>query len=102
MSPFRLEVAKRIAAINTAIGCPADVSIAAADRVRCGLSGGVGVLVTEHGWEPMDAWELAGADREKDSRPTGLPRVFRTVELVLFHAAGCSFKYSMRTLCGVR
>jgi hypothetical protein len=31
-----------------------------------------------------------------------LPRVFRTVEFVLFHAAACSFKYSMRTWCGVR
>jgi TrwC relaxase len=34
--PFRLEVAKRIAALNTAIGYPADASIAAADRARCG------------------------------------------------------------------
>jgi hypothetical protein len=32
----------------------------------------------------------------------GLPRVFRTVEFVLFHAASCSFKYSMRASCGVR
>jgi hypothetical protein len=32
--PFRLEVAKRIAALNTAIGSPADASIAAADRAR--------------------------------------------------------------------
>ena len=31
-----------------------------------------------------------------------LPRVFRTVEFVLFHAAACSFRYSMRTWCGVR
>jgi transposase len=33
---------------------------------------------------------------------TGLPRVFRTVGFVLFHAAACSFKYSMRTWWGVR
>jgi hypothetical protein len=32
----------------------------------------------------------------------GLPRVFRTVEFVLFHAASCSSKYSMRTSWGVR
>jgi len=32
--PFRVEVAKRIAALNTAIGRPADASIAAADRAR--------------------------------------------------------------------
>ena len=34
LRPFRLEVAKRIAALNTAIGKPADASIAAADRAR--------------------------------------------------------------------
>jgi integrase/recombinase XerC len=33
---------------------------------------------------------------------SGLPRVFRTVEFVLFHAAACSFRYSVRTSCGVR
>jgi hypothetical protein len=32
--PFRVEVAKRIAALNTAIGWPADASTAAADRAR--------------------------------------------------------------------
>jgi len=32
--PFRLEVAKRIAAVNTAVGWPADASTAAADRAR--------------------------------------------------------------------
>jgi hypothetical protein len=32
--PFRLEVAKRVARLNTAIGWPADASIAAADRAR--------------------------------------------------------------------
>jgi TrwC relaxase len=34
LRPFRVEVAKRIAALNTAIGWPADASIAAADRSR--------------------------------------------------------------------
>jgi hypothetical protein len=34
VSAFPLEVAKRIAALNTAIGWPADASIAAADRAR--------------------------------------------------------------------
>jgi hypothetical protein len=32
----------------------------------------------------------------------GLPRVFRTTELVLFHAASCWFRYSSRASCGVR
>ncbi len=33
---------------------------------------------------------------------SGLPRVFRTPELVLFYAANCRFRYSVRTSCGVR
>jgi hypothetical protein len=32
----------------------------------------------------------------------GLPRVFRTPELVLFHAASCRFRHSLRASCGVR
>ena len=32
----------------------------------------------------------------------GPPRVFRTAELVLFHAASCRFRYSLRASCGVR
>jgi hypothetical protein len=31
-----------------------------------------------------------------------LPRVFRTGNLRLFHAASCPFRYSLRTSCGVR
>src|SRR5829696_4660119 len=34
VSPFRLEVAKRIAAINTAAGLPAEAPLPAADRAR--------------------------------------------------------------------
>lgn len=40
--------------------------------------------------------------RTRRSRNFGLPCVFRTVEFVLFHAASCSFRYSLRTSCGVR
>ena len=36
------------------------------------------------------------------SQELGLPRVFRTTELVLFHAASCRFRYSSRASCGVR
>jgi AcrR family transcriptional regulator len=45
---------------------------------------------------------LAAWEQLEEARLRGLPRVFRTVEFVLFHAAACSFKYSMRTWCGVR
>jgi len=34
--------------------------------------------------------------------PGELPRVFRTGNLRLFHAASCPFRYSSRTSCGVR
>jgi hypothetical protein len=34
LMPFRLEVAKRIVALHTAMGWPADASMAAADRAR--------------------------------------------------------------------
>jgi hypothetical protein len=35
------------------------------------------------------------------SSASGLPRVFRTGELVLFNAASCRFRYSSWTSCGV-
>ena len=36
------------------------------------------------------------------TRRIELPRVFRTGNLRLFHAASCPFRYSSRTSCGVR
>jgi predicted TIM-barrel enzyme len=50
-------------------------------------------------WRTVTAVARGGVDAVV---VTGLPHVFRTVEFVLFHAAGCSFRYSMRTSCGVR
>jgi conjugative relaxase-like TrwC/TraI family protein len=66
--PFRVEVAKRIAALNSAIGWPADASIAAADRARVRTQVAREFFVAEHGREPLDARELAG-QIAKDSRP---------------------------------
>src|SRR5215218_2482206 len=66
--PFRLEVAKRIAALNTAIGWPADASIAATDRARLRTQVARELFVAEHGREPVNARELAG-QIAKDSRP---------------------------------
>src|SRR5215217_6268793 len=66
--PFRLEVAKRIAALNIAIGVPADASIAAADRARVRTHVAREFFLTEHGREPVNAQELAG-QIAKDSRP---------------------------------
>jgi conjugative relaxase-like TrwC/TraI family protein len=66
--PFRVEVAKRIAALNTAMGWPADASIAAADRARVRTQVAREFFRAEHGREPVDARELAG-QIAKDSRP---------------------------------
>jgi conjugative relaxase-like TrwC/TraI family protein len=61
-------VANRIAALNTAIGWPADASIAAADWARVRTQVAREFFPAEHGREPMDARELAG-QIAKDSRP---------------------------------
>jgi TrwC relaxase len=66
--PFRLEVAKRIGALNTAIGWPADASIASADRARVRTQVAREFFLAEHGREPVNARELAG-QIAKDSRP---------------------------------
>jgi conjugative relaxase-like TrwC/TraI family protein len=66
--PFRVEVAKRIAALNAAIGWPADASIAAADRARLRTQVAREFFLAEHGREPGNARELA-EQIAKDSRP---------------------------------
>src|SRR5215204_5483691 len=68
LRPFRLEVARRIAALNTAIGWLADASIAAADRARVRTQVARQFFLAEHGREPINARELAG-QIAKDSRP---------------------------------
>ena len=68
MSPFRVEVAKRIAAINQAAGLPGDWPVPAADRARVRTEVAREFFAAEHGREPVDARELAG-QIAKDSRP---------------------------------
>ena len=68
VSPFRLEVARRIAAINGAAGVPADARLPAADRARVRTEVAREFFRAEHGREPIDARELAG-QIAKDSRP---------------------------------
>jgi conjugative relaxase-like TrwC/TraI family protein len=68
LGPFRVEVAKRIAALNTAIGKPADAAIAAADRAGVRTQVAREFFLAKHGREPVDARELTG-QIAKDSRP---------------------------------
>ena len=68
VSPFRLEVAKRIAAINESAGLPADWPVPAADRARVRTEVAHEFFSAEHSREAVDARELAG-QIAKDSRP---------------------------------
>ena len=68
VSAFRLEVARRIAAIKTAAGVPADAPLPAADRARVRTEVAREFFLAAHGREPIDARELAG-QIAKDSRP---------------------------------
>jgi TrwC relaxase len=68
VSPFRLEVAKRIGAIQTAAGLPAGAPLPAVDRARVRTEVAREFFLAEHGREPIGARELAG-QIAKDSRP---------------------------------
>ena len=67
VSPFRFEVARRFAAINTAAGLPAGAPLPATDRARVRTEVAREFFLAAHGREPIDARELAG-QIAKDSR----------------------------------
>jgi hypothetical protein len=67
-TPFRVEVAKRIADLNALIGAPADAEVAASSRARIRTEVAKEFFHAEHGRDPVDARELA-AQIAKDSRP---------------------------------
>jgi hypothetical protein len=68
VSPFRLEVARRIAAINSAADLPIEAQLPAADRAQVRTEVAREFFLAEHCREAMDAQELAG-QIAKDSRP---------------------------------
>jgi len=68
VSPFRLEVARRLAAMNTAAGMPVGARVPAANRARVRTDVAREFFLAAHGREPIDARELAG-QIAKDSRP---------------------------------
>jgi hypothetical protein len=65
---FRVEVAKRIAAIQTAAGLPADWPISSTERARIRTEVAREWFAAEHGRPPADAREVAGTIA-KHSRP---------------------------------
>jgi conjugative relaxase-like TrwC/TraI family protein len=68
VSPFRLEIAKRLGAIQTAAGLPAGAALPASDRARVRTEVAREFFLAEHGRDPIDARELA-AQIAKISRP---------------------------------
>jgi DNA primase catalytic core len=68
VSPFRLEVAKRITALNQAGAVPGDWSVPVAERARIRTEVAREFFTAEHGRPPEDARELA-ATIAKHSRP---------------------------------
>ena len=68
VSPFRREVARRFAVINTAAGFPAGAPLPASERARVRTEVAREFFLAEHGREPIDARELAG-QIAKGSRP---------------------------------
>ena len=68
VSPFRVEVAKRIATRHGAAGRLGDNPVSAADRARIRTEVAREVFRTEHGRDPIDAREIA-ATIAKLSRP---------------------------------
>ena len=65
---FRVEVAKRIAAVNEAVGLPGDWPVPAADRARVRTEVAVELFRAEYGRDPEGAREVA-ATIAKHSRP---------------------------------
>jgi DNA primase catalytic core len=68
VSPFRIEVAERLAAINEAAGVPRDWPVPAVERAKVRTEVAREFFRAEHGREPADARELA-ATIAKHSRP---------------------------------
>ena len=68
VSPFRIEVAKRLTAHNEAAGLPRDWAVPAAERARVRTEVAREFFAAEHGRQPADARELA-AVIAKHSRP---------------------------------
>ncbi len=68
VSPFRIEVAERIAAVNETAGLPGDWPVPAPERARIRTEVATEFFRAEHGRDPADARELA-ATTAKHSRP---------------------------------
>ena len=86
VSPFRVEVARRIAAFNQAAGLPGDWAVPAADRARIRTEVAREFFVAEHGRQPEDARELAATiakhSRSRTQAVAGYDLTFSPVKSV--------------------
>src|SRR5215204_2045136 len=86
VSPFRVEVARRIAALNQAAGLPGDWAVPAADRARIRTEVAKEFFVAERGRQPEDARELAAAiakhSRQRTQAVAGYDLTFSPVKSV--------------------
>ena len=74
VSPFRIEVAKRIAALQGPAGLLGDESVAATDRARVRTEVAREFFRNEHGRDPIDAREIAATIAKASVRvPKRLP-----------------------------
>ena len=60
VSPFRLEVARRVEAVNSDAGLPRDWPVPAGERARIRTQVATEFFRAEHGRDPVDGRELAG------------------------------------------
>ena len=86
ISPFRVEVAKRIEAINEAAGLPRDWPVPAAERARIRTDVAGEFFRAEHGRDAADARELAATiarySRPKTTAVAGFDLTFSPVKSV--------------------
>lgn len=86
VSPFRVEVAKRLAAVNEAAGLPSDWPVRAEERARVRTEVAREFFRSEHGREPADARELAATiakhSRQKTTAVAGYDLTFSPVKSV--------------------
>ncbi|MEA5117045.1 MAG: MobF family relaxase, partial [Propionicimonas sp.] len=86
VSPFRVEVARRLEALNHSKGVPRDALVPIEDRARIRTEVALELFVKEHRRAPLDARELTGfiaeLSRQKTTAVSGFDLTFSPVKSV--------------------
>jgi conjugative relaxase-like TrwC/TraI family protein len=86
IGPFRIEVARRLQALNRANGLPAKAPVPIADRARVRSEVALEMFVTEHRRAPLDVRELTGfmakLSRQQTTAVAGFDLTFSPVKSV--------------------